>query len=283
MHRGDYEQGRARLEESLAIGRAAGNQVSIATVTNNLGYLFQEQKSYLDAAGAYAKSAAAYRELRDKLDTAAALCNHAYALLAQGDVISARALCEDSLAIARDLPDAKAIAWSCLDLALVHLHQQDWNGAQLLLMESLRAGHGLVHARADEARIAFCLKGLARVAAAQGSHERALRLFSASEALRVDRQRPRTWSGTALWAAPPFDAASVEEWLSRARAELGADGSAAAVSAGRAMSLQQAVAFAAQPDAGSTGMGTDEEGSVKSHDPTGPRWPDSAKREIVKR
>ena len=98
-------------------------------------------------------------------------------------------------------------------------------------MESLRAGHGLVHARADEARIAFCLKGLARVAAAQGSHERALR----------------------------------------------------GVSAGRAMSLQQAVAFAAQPDAGSTGMGTDEEGSVKSHDPTGPRRLDSAKREIVKR
>ena len=159
----------------------------------------------------------------------AALRDQGYALLERGDVVAASTLCEESLAAARDVEDAKAIAWSCLDLALVRLHQQDWDGAQALLLDSVSAGDARPDANIDDARIPFCLAGLARVAAARGNHERAIRLFSASQALRPD-----WWSGkttphsgemlpTNFWSGPPFDAESVDEWLSPGRAKLGVE------------------------------------------------------------
>jgi hypothetical protein len=172
LHRGERELGRATLEKSLAVSRAVANQVGVAMTLNNLGYLFHEHKDCLAAACAYAESAAAYRHLGDRLNLAAGLRDQGFALLAQGDVLAASTLCEESLAAARDLEDATAIASSSLDLALVRLHQQDWDSAQALLLDSLRTSVVRMGTNIDDARVLFCLAGLARVAAAQGNQER---------------------------------------------------------------------------------------------------------------
>jgi predicted ATPase len=247
LRRGDYGAARSMLERSLAINRKAGNRVGTAMTLNNLGYLFQEQADYGAASAAYAESAAAYRGLGDKLNLAAALRDQGFAVFGRGDVVAAAALCEESLALIRDLSDATETAWFCFDLALMRIQQRDWAAAQALFTESLTAPDRHTHATVDDTRIPLCLAGLARVAAVQGNHERAVRLTSAADALRMTWIPSRMWSGKALWSGPPFDSASVERWLLPSRAALGESASAEADSAGRAMSLEEARVYATLP------------------------------------
>jgi hypothetical protein len=82
--------------------------------------------------------------------------------------------------------------------------------------------------------IAPALEGLAALAAAEGRHERALRLASAAAALRAAMGAP----------LPPPARARHERILVRARQALDAETLAAAEAAGRAMTPEQAVADA---------------------------------------
>jgi hypothetical protein len=77
-----------------------------------------------------------------------------------------------------------------------------------------------------------------------GHPARAMRLFGAAMALREATHRPRR-----AWAAPPFDAASIDSWEPAARAALGEEAAASAFAAGAALSLEEAVAYALEASA----------------------------------
>jgi hypothetical protein len=82
------------------------------------------------------------------------------------------------------------------------------------------------------------IEGLAGVAAAQGQPERAARLFGAAEALREAAGEP----------LPPAYRAAYERDVAAARTQLDEATFAAARAAGRAMTLEQAIAYALNED-----------------------------------
>jgi non-specific serine/threonine protein kinase len=89
-------------------------------------------------------------------------------------------------------------------------------------------------ANGDQRGVAECLVGVAGVALALGQPERAARLFGAADAcLQAARA-----------AIAPVNLAEYERNLAAARARLGPSAFASACQAGRAMSPEQAVAYA---------------------------------------
>jgi hypothetical protein len=115
-------------------------------------------------------------------------------------------------------------------LADVLVDEGDPRAAELLLAESLSLNVEL----GNRTNIAFVLDTLAAADAMQGRAERALRLAGAAAALRaaVDARRP------------PPEQARFDRLVEPARQTLGEERAASTWAEGRAMSLEQAIAYA---------------------------------------
>jgi predicted ATPase/DNA-binding SARP family transcriptional activator len=227
---GDYEGARALYEESLAIRRRLGDQHGIAASLYNLGDVARVQVGYEGARALYEESLAISRQLGDQRGISLALRNLGNVAKHQGDYEGARALHEESLAISRQLGDQRGIASSLNHLVLVAHYQGDYGGARALYEESLAICRQL----GDQLITACSLEGLVAVAAAQGQPERAARLFGAAKALREEIGVPLL----------PSDRTDYDRDVAAARAALGEEAFTAAWAEGRAMSLNQAIAYA---------------------------------------
>jgi predicted ATPase/class 3 adenylate cyclase len=227
---GDYGRARALLEETLAIWRELGDKRGIAFSLMGLGRAAQEQGEYGAARALLEESLAISRELGNKGGIASSL--HSLGTLArdQAECGRARALVEESLAIWREGGYKLAVGWSLNSLGLTVRDQRDYGRARALLEESLAIFRELGNKRG----IAWDLEGLATVAMVQGEPERAARLFGPAEGLREEIGNP----------LPTADRAEHDRFVAAVRAALGEEAFAAAWAAGRAMSLEQAVAFA---------------------------------------
>ena len=148
----------------------------------------------------------------------------------QGDYRVARALCEQSLAIRRELGDRRGIATSLHDLGMVAYERGDYRAARALYEESL----AILRELGYRSRIATALESFARLAAAEAQVGRVARLLGAAESLREA-------IGTPL---RPTQRADYAHAVAAARAELGEEAFAAAWAEGQAMSVEQAIAYA---------------------------------------
>ncbi|MFL5735384.1 MAG: ATP-binding protein [Chloroflexia bacterium] len=189
----NYDLARQALEESLAVSRESGNKYTLAQVLNILGDISRITGDYARARPLYEESLDLYRQLHVRNDIPAAMHNLGYVALAEGDPAEARALLTEAL-----------------DL---HLDRKNRPG------------------------VLECLAGLAGVAAAEGHPERAARLFAASEALRQALDAP-------MWPAEQVD---YDRNLAKARAQLDDASWQAAWEAGRTLNIDQAVALAKEP------------------------------------
>jgi len=165
----------------------------------------------------------------------------------EGDYRAARTRYEESLAINRELGNKRDIAISLGSLGSVAQAQGDYGAARGLFEESLTVKREL----GNKGSIVQELEWFAAVAVAQGQPERAARLFGAAEALReamgallpsADRaghDRSATAARTALGEAG-------EARFGREADSAGgrAPGFATAWAEGRAMTLEQATAYA---------------------------------------
>ena len=158
------------------------------------------------------------------------LNNWAALLKEQGEHERARALYEESLALKRELGDRLEIALSTNNLGKLARLQGDYGRAAALHTESLALRREL----GDRWGTAICLNDLALLAQAKGDAERAARLWGAAEALRESIGCP----------LPVEDRAAHVEGVAAARTSLGEAAFGGAWSAGRALSLEQAIAEA---------------------------------------
>jgi tetratricopeptide (TPR) repeat protein len=126
--------------------------------------------------------------------------------------------------------DKRRSAWALTSLGLTAICQGDYRRAAALLKESLALSRDL----GDKRDMAAGMEELASVACAQEQTERAARLFGAGQALREALGAP----------LPPADQAPYDRGVAVARARLGENAFAAAWAQGRAMALEQAVAYA---------------------------------------
>ena len=232
---GDYAGARALQEEALTINRQLGHQSGIAITLMNLGNVASIQGDYARARALYEEGLTIRRQLGDKNGIAHTLLNLGVMTQEQGDWGAARVLYQEALTISRPLGDQRSTANALSNLGDVAFRQGDYAGAQTLMEESLTIRRQLE----DQGGIADSLDSMAIVA--QGQHQplRAALLEGAASVLRESIKIPR----------PPMEQAEVDKTIVAVREALGEATFAAAWDAGRAMSWEQAVAFALGEDA----------------------------------
>jgi hypothetical protein len=139
-------------------------------------------------------------------------------------------LYEQGLAPARARGDRHAAAYPLRGLGHLARARGDCDEAEAFFKESL----ALVWELKDQRCACLGIEGLARATAGQGRAERTTRLFGIAEALRE-------LVGTRLL---PTERAGYEHDLAAVRAELGEEAFGEVWADGRAMSVEQAVAYA---------------------------------------
>jgi tetratricopeptide (TPR) repeat protein len=205
--------------------------LGIANSLNNLGNVAYDQAELDNARALYEESLAIARELEDGESIARLLGNLGNVAMHQRDFASARALHEESLAIKRELGHRQRIAGSLNSLGNLASDQGDLASARTLFHESLAIGRELV----DRRGIAESLEGLAAVLAALGSSLSAARIWGATERLRKEVGAPLS----------PKDRPRYDRRVAAARATLKDDSSFnRAWQEGCALGLEQAIELA---------------------------------------
>jgi predicted ATPase/DNA-binding CsgD family transcriptional regulator/DNA-binding XRE family transcriptional regulator len=244
-----------------------------ARALNAAGFRATDHGEYPVAATFHDRALAIWRRLADTPGLVASLHGVGDTALWQGDVGAARAAYDEGLSIARSHGTPQDVS-----LFAFHLAQLSWLAAELdagerFGEEALRVGReagsttwppyalfvlaSLAHERRDVLRagalyreaiglawehhdrlcVRMALPGLAGLAILEGDPVRALRLAGAASALEEN---------AGIWAFPPIRDRH-ERWLASAREAVDADTWTATMAAGRALSLDEAVAYALEP------------------------------------
>jgi tetratricopeptide (TPR) repeat protein len=236
-YQGDYAAAGSLHGESLEIWRELEDEWSIPHALLGLGHAARAQGDLAGARARYEESLASWREVGDRRGIATSLRMLGHVAYLRGDVTTAGAHYEESLALLRDLSDHQELSdrlgmAACLaGLAEVLRVRRDYAAARALHEESLE----LRRQEEDKRGVALCLARLAGVAVGQGQLERAARLLGATEALL---------EACSARMDDPLERIDYDRNVAAARAKLGAEAFAAAWAAGRAMSLEQAIAYA---------------------------------------
>jgi predicted ATPase/DNA-binding SARP family transcriptional activator/Tfp pilus assembly protein PilF len=230
LDQGDYASARALLEESLGIRRELGDRQGISGSLNNLGNMALEQGDYASARALFEEALTLNREFGNRVWEAINLDNLGILAHHQGDHASARILNEESLGIKRELGDQKGIAQSQSSLGIIAIAQGDYASARSLHEASL----GIRQELGDQKGIAQSLEMFATLALKAESGERAARLWGAASALRES-------IGARQFSEQQEDQ---ERHMATAREEMGEAAFAAAWEIGRALTWEQAVAYA---------------------------------------
>jgi predicted ATPase/DNA-binding SARP family transcriptional activator len=224
---GDLEQARRCLEESLAIARECGVRLATAQVLHGLGWIRAMQGDRTAAESYLKESCAVASELTGRPDPAPVTYGMRRHAWRETDEETARYLLEANLAFWRALGNPWEVIHALGALGHLARQQGDYAGCAAFYRESLAPRQE----RGDRFTIAQSLEDFAGLAARQGEHQRAARLLGAADALcaRLGRSLPVAWPD------------EYRRTMASAREALGEEAFAAARSAGRVMSLQEAI------------------------------------------
>ncbi|MCW3094389.1 MAG: transcriptional regulator, LuxR family [Chthonomonadaceae bacterium] len=266
-YQSDLVSARALLEESLAIRRELGDLRAIAGLLSNLGNLAKQQKDYTAARTLNEESLALKRELGDRQGTATTLINLGNVAKHLGDLLSARAQFEESLALFREVGDQQGIALARVNLGIIAKTQGDMSVAGPQFDEALI----LVRELRDKSNTAMCLIHLGEMATERGDLDSARVLLAESMDIRLELgfrlglvELLESYAGLAFRQGAPKRAASLRTAAERIREEMASPMSSgerehfaremdwarrvldatefeAACSAGRMMTMEQAI------------------------------------------
>jgi predicted ATPase/DNA-binding CsgD family transcriptional regulator/Tfp pilus assembly protein PilF len=228
--RGDYSHAQSLFEEDLALCRQLQFQGGIAWGLCDLGELAYHQSDYTRAAALLEQSLMIRRKLGNQEEVAWTLHCLGEVALAQGDNLTAQMYQQECLRIEQELGNKQRIAAALTSLALVLHAQGKVRQAQALLEESL----ALVQELDNRVGIAAVLDGFAALALTKGDPAGAARLWGAAENIRAT-------AGEVLSLVEP---ALYKRTVADARDQLGEARFTEAWAEGRAMLLEQAIAYA---------------------------------------
>jgi tetratricopeptide (TPR) repeat protein len=227
LQRGEAAQAAALCAEGLALARAADDRAAVAHLLLGLGNVVRAQGDLGSAAACYEESLAIGRALDDRRRIAWVLHRLGELALEHGDMQRAAEVFAEGLALAREVGDQENTAWLLYFTGRLLLQQHDLAGAATRFAESTQ----LLHVLGADMGVAVNLVGLADVKFQYQEPTQAARLLGAAE--------PQHWPA---WAAP--ERAEYEHSVAAIRAHLDQATFAAAWAAGRAMTLEQALAEA---------------------------------------
>jgi non-specific serine/threonine protein kinase len=273
LNRGYLSEGAAWLEAILAVS-AGTLSAERSTVLLGASSLASARGDYAQVVAYATERLALEREIGDPLGEASALNSLGLAALNQGDLEGARAHVAEGLAIRRDEGDEHGVCASLNNLGMVATYANDLETAVALLGEAvamdrrwgydpdtaiplLHLGEAVLalgdHRRAraclteslsiftqigNRLRTMSCLEAFAGVASKQSDPERAARLLGAADALHEVMGASQA----------PMARTRKDNLVAAVRSALGGDAYAECWAAGRAMSLEQGVAHALEPD-----------------------------------
>ena len=228
---GDYVGAREMVDEALQIWQSLDEVGGVAVALERQGRIAL-------AVGQHQHATAAFSEARDlfrALGRASSLVvpialELAWSLQAQGDHDRAEALYEEVLVESRTLGDSHTVALALHGLARLRSAHGDVDRAVTLLHECL----SLLGPLRDLRCAPSCLEELAFVLSDRGAPAAVARMLSAAEGLREFRGRPRR----------RHEQEAHDRATARLRLRADEESLNAAWAEGRAMDLDQAVAYA---------------------------------------
>jgi tetratricopeptide (TPR) repeat protein len=226
---GDLARSRAAVEEALELFRAANIAWGIAGALLAVGDIAFDEGDYVRAAALFQEGLELGRKHGNQRVVPTALVTLARVARVRGDYVRTMALCEESLVLFDQQEDMFA-AFVRYEMGEFALDQGDYARAISAFQECITK-HQESQWTIDS------IEGLAATAAVQGDGERAAQLWGAAEAFREA-------TGSQLDA---LEVRNYERWVTAARTRFDADAFAAAWAAGRALTLEQAIAEALQP------------------------------------
>jgi predicted ATPase/class 3 adenylate cyclase len=230
--RGDLDRAQALQEESLAIARETSDPVRIGSALNNLALVIWNKGDNDRATALLEESAAIKRVQGNWVGLAITLNNLGMLASEAGDGDGAIAYMEETLAIERKLGNPTGIADSLGNLAGLIAATGDVVRAAAFDAEALEIRRDL----GDRLSMAHSLDSIAATASRARFPETAARLYGASERLREELGAP----------IPPSERGRYETGLTMTRSAVGDEAYERAWAAGRAVSLDDAIAEALQ-------------------------------------
>jgi predicted ATPase/class 3 adenylate cyclase len=228
--RGHYERAATLFEESARLFRATGDTWGIAWAVGSHAIMATQLGDFRRATALLQESLEADRRIGNWLFHARGLTTLGLVEHGLGNHARAESLLNESLGRLRDLGDTWGVARALEGLGRVAQVRGDHGRAESLYKEGLALYRNLGH-RLD---MTGCLDALAGAAVSQGDLLRAGRLLGAADAIRAEiGTRPR-----------PAQLNEREQTLAAVCAELGDQGLATVTAEGRAMTLDEAVAYA---------------------------------------
>lgn len=227
---GDLNAAQPSHEESVALFRELGDQAGLVESLQTYGMLFIMRGDHKRASPPLEESLALAHKIRDAASIAQSLLFLGTLDYLQGHVQQAGVLWEESLALRRAEGNQWLIAIILAYLAMAAIDQSDYRRAKTQLIESLT----LLRELGERWQTAHTLEVCACLAVTQGHLVQAAHIFGAAEALREILSAPMLL----------FQRQFTERGVAALRTQLDAATLAAAWAEGRAMTLEQAVAYA---------------------------------------
>ena len=237
---GDYERATQIYEEALILAREVGDPDTIARNLAALGNVALARGDYEQATKQFESELSIGQEREMNTSSAFALCRLGRIAWAQGDFELASKRLEEALSIIRETGNKIGAGFALYCLGRVSQSQRDYASAQTHYTESLALAREL----GFRDGIASNLEALATLSVAKSQMEssplrfedlrRATRLFGKAEALHPPL----------LFEMSAAERAEHDRAVASARATLDEEAFVAAMEEGRAMTMEQAIAYA---------------------------------------
>ena len=233
-HLGDYSIARSLLEQGLELMRGNGTEKGIARILVSLGGLALGTSEIAEAGGRFQEALEIFRQMNDERCIPISLVNLGAVANFQKDYPLARSLYSECLERFRRLEDGRNVAHTLYCLGNIEIDEGNTVEAERLLRESL----GMFRGWKEQWRCIIVLETFMSLEAAKGQHQRACRLWGAAQASRQQLESP----------LQPEHLAQYGQILSKVQEAMGAEAFETALAEGRAMSWEQAVAYALEED-----------------------------------
>ncbi|MFL6057753.1 MAG: ATP-binding protein, partial [Rubrobacteraceae bacterium] len=229
---GDFEVTKAMNDESMEIYRRLGDDMGYYYASGTAGLIALGQGRHEEALSLMQESGEKRLEMGDRWPAAAMFGFAATVALGMGDRKRARRLAERSLSLGRELGSRETASVALPTMASIARADGDLERARRLL------GEGLIFSAeiGDGTNVSYYLEGLSSISASEGDLERAARLWGAAEAI-LEKIEVISYPHAA-------DRSLNEEQLAAARESLDERVWEEAWAEGRAMTTEEAVAYA---------------------------------------
>ncbi len=230
LSQGDLAQAEARSTDALGVSRALGCQAESAVALNVLGTVARSRGNYSESSARYDEGLTLARNVEDRSLIGLSLSNQGLVAFYQQDYERSARLLEKALTIYQTTHSSFDTAFVLNLLGRVAQHQMDYGRAKKLCCMALE----LCWEQSNRWGVIIGLSTLAGVCQAQGESERAARLLGVEDALRAAVHS----------TLPPGIRTHHAGTLNALRTQMDGVSFVTAWSEGRAMTLEQAVAYA---------------------------------------